>query len=87
MVSDLFVSHFLQGCDYGEESQLAIWHGHDLLYLFSLHSEREDFCHAISRDGRSYSSTLFPSACRVLRRIGEEDLQDKMILISDKIKV
>lgn len=47
---------------------------------------RDEFCRAISRDGRSYSSKLFPLACQVLRRIGNEDVRDAMWKISEKIK-
>lgn len=48
--------------------------------------DRDEFCRAISRDGRSYSSKLFPMACQVLRRIGNEDVRDGMWKISEKIK-
>lgn len=59
----------------------------DLCQIYIHLCVKDDFCRAISRDGRSYSAKLFPMACQVLRRIGNEDLRHNMMEISERIKL
>ncbi|XP_077976378.1 ubiquitin conjugation factor E4 A-like [Styela clava] len=59
----------------------------DLCQIYVHLCVKDDFCHAISKDGRSYSNKLFPMACQVLRRIGNEELRQKMMEISERVKL
>lgn len=46
-----------------------------------------DFCEAVSRDGRSYSESLFPLAQQVLIKIGRAALCNEVEELANKIKV
>jgi len=50
-------------------------------------SDVNEFCRAVSQDGRSYSRELFPRAIRVLNKIGSIDLIDGIQKISDQALV
>ena len=51
-------------------------------------SPSEEFCHAVSADGRSYSSALLPRAEKVLRKIHQpEDMIQAFSRLTDTIAV
>ncbi|XP_065347962.1 ubiquitin conjugation factor E4 A [Cloeon dipterum] len=53
------------------------------IYINLHHSE--EFCAAISRDGRSYNSDLFPRAEHILSRVGAGNLLSDIQLIAQKV--
>jgi len=49
-------------------------------------SKKVDFRKAISKDGRSYNSELFPRAIRILRKIGHSELCEGLQYISQEVR-
>ena len=48
---------------------------------------KDEFCKAVSQDGRSFSDELFPRAVAVLRRINSSELVPAMESINNKASV
>lgn len=52
------------------------------------HSDKENFCATVPKDGRSYSPTLFSQTVRVLKKINKPgNMIVAFGLLADKIKV
>ena len=60
----------------------------DITQIYLNLSDSEDFCKAVSSDGRSYSPELFPKAIHVLQKIGKPPAQiSDFQMLHDKISV
>ena len=60
----------------------------DITHIYLNLSNSEDFCKAVSGDGRSYSSELFPKAIHVLQKIGKPPAHiSDFQMLHDKLSV
>ncbi|XP_059482914.1 ubiquitin conjugation factor E4 A [Neocloeon triangulifer] len=57
----------------------------DISKIYINLGDSEEFCAAVSRDGRSYSGQLFPRAQNVLSRVGGGDLLSDLHNIAQKV--